>query len=104
MLANILGRSGYSTDTAETGREAEEKIRIGTHDLALIDVRLPDMDGMDLLGKIQSIQPKMKKIIITGLPSMEDGIRAVDGGADAYLVKPVSSEELLKFLKEKLKN
>ncbi len=104
MLERILKRNGYATDTAETGREAEEKLSTGTHDLALIDVRLPDMDGLELLNKIQNLQPKMRKIVLTGLPSMEDGIKAVDCGADAYLVKPIASEELLRLLKEKLKN
>lgn len=103
ILERILQKHGYNVDVAETGREAEEKVNTKPFDLALIDVKLPDTDGIDLLGEIQRIKPKMIKIVITGFASMENGIRAIEGGADAYLVKPVSSEELLKVIEQKLK-
>ena len=103
ILERILQKHGYNVDVAETGREAEEKVNTKPFDLALIDVKLPDTDGIDLLGEIQRIKPKMIKIVITGFASMENGIRAMESGADAYLVKPVSSEELLKVIEQKLK-
>lgn len=103
ILERILQKQGYNVDVAETGREAEEKVNSKLFDLALIDVKLPDTDGIDLLGEIHRIRPKMIKIVITGFASMENGIRAMEVGADAYLVKPVTSEELLKVLEQKLK-
>lgn len=103
ILTRILQKNGYNTDTAETGREAEERIASQSYDLALIDVKLPDTDGIDLLRKIHEAKPKMIKIVITGFASLENGIKALNGGADAYLVKPVKTEELLKIVKEKLK-
>ena len=72
-------------------------------DLALIDVRLPDIDGVDLLEEIHRIKPKMIKIVITGFASMENGIKAMEAGADAYLVKPVPSQELIRIIEQKLK-
>ena len=101
ILTSILQKQGYSVHTAETGREAEEMINSQSYDLALIDVKLPDTDGLDLLQKIQVTKPSMVKIILTGFASMDNGIKALNSGADAYLVKPVEPTELLKVLKEK---
>jgi len=103
ILERILRKHGYNVDIAETGREAEEKVNNKPFDLALLDVKLPDTDGVDLLSEIHRVRPKMVKIIITGFASMENGIRAMDAGADAYLVKPVTSEELLKIVEQKLR-
>ncbi len=101
ILTRILQKQGYGVRTAETGREAEEMINSQSYDLALIDVKLPDTDGVDLLQKIQVTRPNMIKIILTGFASMDNGIKALNSGADAYLVKPVEPTELLKILKEK---
>jgi len=101
ILTRILQKQGYNTRTAETGREAEEEINNQSYDLALIDVKLPDTDGVDLLQKMQATRPNMIKIILTGFASMDNGIKALNAGADAYLVKPVEPTELLKILKEK---
>jgi two-component system NtrC family response regulator len=101
ILTRILQKQGYSVRTAETGREAEEMINSQSFDLALIDVKLPDTDGLDLLQKIQVTKPSMVKIILTGFASMDNGIKALNSGAGAYLVKPVEPTELLKVLKEK---
>jgi two-component system response regulator HydG len=101
ILTRILQKQGYNIHTAETGREAEEKINSQSYDLALIDVKLPDTDGLDLLQKLHAIRPYMIKIILTGFASMDNGIKALNLGADAYLVKPVEPTELLKILREK---
>jgi len=101
ILTRILQKQGYNTATVETGREAEEQINNRPYDLALIDVKLPDTDGLDLLQTMQSIRPNMIRIILTGFASMDNGIKALNAGADAYLVKPVEPTELLKILKEK---
>lgn len=102
-LTRILQKAGYEVATAETGKEAIGKAEKNRYDLALVDVRLPDMDGTDLLTKFQDIAPDTVKIVITGFPSLETGVKALDGGADAYLVKPVKPEELLSLIGEKLK-
>lgn len=101
ILTRILQKQGYNTRTAETGREAGEEINNRSYDMALIDVKLPDTDGIDLLQKMQVTRPGMIKIILTGFASMDDGVKALNTGADAYLVKPVEPTELLKILKEK---
>ncbi len=103
VFTRILAKAGYDVDTAETGQETLEKISNQAYNLAIIDVKLPDMNGTDLLTRIHEVKPEMIKIAITGFPSLDDGAKALDGGADAYLVKPVRPEELLKIINEKLK-
>ena len=103
-FTRILQKNGYKIDTAETGKEAMEKAENKHYDLALVDIRLPDMDGTELLAKIKRQLQKTVKIMITGFPSLESGVKALDEGADAYLVKPVKPEDLLMLIKEKLKS
>jgi len=103
-FTRILQKSGYEIDVAETGKEAMDKAENQHYDLALVDIRLPDMDGTDLLAKLKTQLQNTVKIMITGFPSLETGVKALDEGADAYLVKPVKPQELLLLLEEKLKN
>lgn len=103
-FTRILQKNGYRIDVAETGKEAIEKADAEKYDLALVDIRLPDMNGTELLAKIKKTLQKTIKIMITGFPSLETGVKALDEGADAYLVKPVKPEELLMLIEEKLKN
>ena len=102
-FTRILQKNGYEIDVAETGKEAIEKTEARRYDLALIDIRLPDMDGTDLLVKMKKPLQNTIKIMITGFPSLESGVKALDEGADAYLVKPVKPEDLLMLIEEKLK-
>ena len=95
LFALILQRKGYSTDTAETGKEAMEKIGSQSYDVALIDVVLPDMVGLDLL---RSIPSGTKKIVMTGAVSEDHEKRAQSEGADAYLLKPIKLEDLLQLI------
>ena len=103
-FTRILQKNGYRIDTAETGKEAVEKAENNHYDLALVDIRLPDIDGTELLAKIKMQLQNTIKIMITGFPSLESGVKALDEGADAYLVKPVKPEDLLMLIKEKLKS
>jgi DNA-binding NtrC family response regulator len=101
-LAAILEQEGYDVDTAENGAQAIEKSNDKFFDLALVDMRLPDMVGTDLLGRMKERTPKMAKIMVTGFPSMQNAISAVNEGADAYVVKPVDAEILLETIRKHL--
>jgi DNA-binding NtrC family response regulator len=101
-LAAVLEDKGYLVDTAENGKEAIQKSKAKIYNLALVDLRLPDMDGIELLTAMRNTTPKMVKIIITGYPSLENAIEAVNRGADSYMVKPYSMEKLLDTIKEHL--
>ena len=101
-LKLALEREGYLVDTAENGREAIRKSKEAFYNMALVDLRLPDMDGIELLTKMRETVPKMVKIIITGYPSLENAIEAVNRGADGYVVKPYTMEGLLLKIEEHL--
>ncbi len=101
-LTQILRLEDYEVDTAETGHEATDKLKTQLYDLALIDVRLPDMEGTELLKVIDNHVPRTAKIIITGYPSTENADKALNLKADAYIIKPVEPERLLKIIREKL--
>jgi len=103
IFTRILQKQGYSLDTAETGKEAMEKLQTRKYDLALIDIKLPDTNGSDLIANMHAAHPNMIKIAITGFPSLEDATKVIDRGAVAYLVKPVKPEELIRIITEKLK-
>ena len=100
---HILQLEGYDVDAAETGFEAIEKSNARFYNLALLDIKLPDMEGTELLTKMHRTTPSMMKIMVTGFPSLNNAVEALNMGADAYLLKPVELEELLKVVKEKLK-
>jgi DNA-binding NtrC family response regulator len=102
-LATILEDEGYSVDTAESGKEALLKTNADFYNLALIDVRLLDMDGTELLVRIKETVPRMRKIIITGYPTVHNAIEAVNRNADAYLVKPFDVSKALFVIREQLK-
>jgi DNA-binding response OmpR family regulator len=99
---DILLLEGYDVDVAESGFEAIEKSNTHFYNLALLDIKLPDMDGTELLTKMHRTTPTMMKIMVTGFPSLENAVNALNMGADAYLMKPVELDELLKVVKEKL--
>jgi DNA-binding NtrC family response regulator len=101
-LKVALEREGYLVETAENGQEAIGKSKEEFYNLALVDLRLLDMDGIELLTKMRETVPKMVKIIITGYPSLENAIEAVNDGADGYIVKPYTMEDLLRKIKEQL--
>jgi DNA-binding response OmpR family regulator len=101
-LELALKNNGYDVNVAENGKEAIKKSKTKLYNLALVDLRLPDMDGIELLTSMREAAPKMVKIIITGYPSQENAIEAVNRGADGYLVKPYTMEELLLKIKEQL--
>jgi DNA-binding NtrC family response regulator len=98
--AAILQNEGYTVDTAENGKEAIEKSNTDVYSVALIDFRLPDMDGTELLTALRETTPKMVKIMVTGYPTLQNAIECVNKHADAYFTKPVDFESLLNTIKK----
>jgi DNA-binding NtrC family response regulator len=101
-ISMTLQHAGYVVDTAENGKEAIEKSEVNFYNLALIDIRLPDMEGTELLSALKDTTPRMVKIILTGFPGLQNAVTAINKGVDAYLIKPVNPNELLKVVKENL--
>jgi len=103
VLTAILKEKGYKVDTASCGKEAIDKSFKAFYNMALIDMRLPDMEGTQLLTALRETTPKMVKIIITGYPSLQNAMAAVNKNADAYVLKPVNMENVLQLIDEHLK-
>ncbi|MBC7127466.1 MAG: response regulator [Candidatus Methanosuratincola petrocarbonis] len=102
-LKSLLTKKGYIVDTANDGATAIQKSESTPYNLALLDVVLPDMEGTQLLVKLKPTTPRMRKIMVTGHASLDNAIRAVNMGADGYLIKPVSPPELLRMIEDQLK-
>ena len=98
----ILEDEGYLVDIAVSGGEAIRKTQKTTYNIALLDIRLPDMEGVELLKLIKDGVPRTRKIMVTGYPSMQNAIAALNKNADAYLIKPVDVESLLATVKNQL--
>jgi len=101
-ISEVLKENGYRIDTARTGAEALEKTKEEFYALILIDIKLPDMEGIDFLRQIRETDPEMRKIIVTGYPSIENAKDALNFGAHAYLIKPLEIEDLLGTIGEQL--
>ncbi|MEM0007592.1 MAG: response regulator [Candidatus Bathyarchaeia archaeon] len=101
-LSLILEGEGYSVDVANTGAEAIGKSKEKAYNVALLDIVLPDMTGTELLKKLHETTPKMIKIMVTGYPNLQNAVEALNYNADAYLIKPVNYEKLLKVIEKKL--
>lgn len=98
----ILQRERYVVDTAPTGAEAIQKSFAEFYNLALIDIRLPDMEGTKLLTEMKETIPKMRKIIVTGFPDLQNAIAAIRGAADDYLTKPANPSTLIATIARQL--
>jgi DNA-binding NtrC family response regulator len=103
VLVAILEDKGFCVESVGTAREAVEKSKRKFYNLALIDIRLPDMEGIELLTKMRETTPKMRKVIITGYPTLQNAMDAVNRGADAYIVKPFDVEKVLNTIDQQLK-
>ncbi len=98
----ILKNEGYAVDVAGSGSEAIKKTESAAYNVVMIDIHLPDMEGTELLKRIKDGEPRIRKIILTGYPSMQNAVYAVNNSADAYLVKPVELDYLLEVVREQL--
>ena len=99
----ILESADYAVQTAETARDAIRKAKSDWFDIALLDIKLPDMEGTELLKRLQEIKPRMIKIMVTGYASLDSAIQCVNLEAKAYIVKPFNPADLLQVMEEKLK-
>lgn len=101
-FAKILSQDGYTTALAFTGREGIEQVKTKTPDLVILDVRLPDMGGLEVFEIIHGILPKLPVIIITAYSSTETAIGAIQQGAYDYIFKPFDVPEMLQLVEKAL--
>ncbi len=101
-LATILQREGYEIITAGDGKEALEKIEQSPPDLVLTDLKMPYLNGLELLSEVKSKYPDIEVIIITGYATVESAINAMKVGAIDYISKPFNVEEVKIIIKKTL--
>ncbi|HMP73871.1 MAG TPA: response regulator [Kiritimatiellia bacterium] len=94
-LAGNLSREGYQVIQAASGREAGEKVGEASFDLAICDLMLGDMDGIDLLRHLRESTPEMAVVMLTGHGSVGNALEALQSGASDYIQKPATPEEVL---------
>jgi len=101
-LRDWLKDSGYDVETAEEGEEALQKIGEKEFSVAVLDLRLPGKDGLEVLKEATAKDPKIKGIVMTAYPSVETAVEAMRMGAIDYIVKPFAPDALERTLQEVL--
>jgi DNA-binding NtrC family response regulator len=101
-LAEILKDEGYSVETAADGFKALPKLRDFSPDVVLTDLKMPGMDGLELIGKVQELDPEIGVVIMTAFGAVDTAVQAMQKGAADYLTKPLNANELLIVLQRTL--
>ncbi|MFC1482524.1 response regulator [Myxococcota bacterium] len=99
-LEMVLTDVGYGVNVAVTGNDALDMFGGNGFDLVVADLRLPDIDGLEVVRRIKQDRPDTKVIIITGFPSVSSAISAVRMGVQDYLRKPFTDDELISVVEE----
>ncbi len=94
LLLEFFSKEGYQVCAEESGEKAVEKIKSETFDVALIDLKMPGIDGLETLKRVKAVSPLTLNIIMTGYPTIESCIQALRSGAYDYVVKPFKLAEL----------
>jgi CheY-like chemotaxis protein len=98
----ILVLDGYAVDTVENGREALGLIQTHSYDFVFTDLKMPEMDGVEVTKSVKHIRPDIDVIIITGYATVETAVECMKYGAMDYVQKPFTEDELLDFTKKSL--
>ncbi len=101
-MAHILAKENYEVMTAADGEEALKKMDSSEFDVALVDLRMPSVDGMELLENIKMKYPDVMVIVVTGYASISSAVEAVKKGAFHYIEKPFKLDEVRTSVKEAL--
>ncbi|EFK12343.1 response regulator receiver domain protein [delta proteobacterium NaphS2] len=96
----VLTERGHCVDYAKTGKAGLLSVERVQYDLVLLDIKLPDMDGMEILKIAKDRRPEMPVIIMTGYSTLSSAVQATKLGAAVYLSKPFTEDELLEAVEE----
>jgi DNA-binding NtrC family response regulator len=102
-LVKRLRKRNLDVNSANSGKEALEKLKSNPADVVVLDVKMPDMDGIETLKQIKKQNPKVEVIMLTGHASVEVAIQGMELGAFDYLMKPMDIDELLYKLQDAYK-
>ena len=95
LLAKTLALAEYEVDTSPDGRSALERLRLGSYDLLIADLKMPGMDGLTLIREAKRLKEDLPVIIITGFSTESSAIEAVNLGVAGYLTKPFRVPQVL---------
>jgi len=98
----ILVLDGYCIDTVENGKEALGLIQTNSYDFVFTDLKMPEMDGLDVTKSVKHLRPDIDVVIITGFATVETAVECMKFGAMDYVQKPFTEDELLEFVKKLL--
>ena len=104
VLKKILDSKGFYSETAENGADGINKAQEGFFDVALIDLKMPGMDGMEVLKRTKKISPRTYIIIMTAYGTIDSAVKAIRNGAFDYITKPFKTEEILIVLEKVLED
>lgn len=96
----ILSEKGYTVERQWTGKSGVDALRSGNHQIVLLDMMLPDMDGMDVLKTIKKEKPEVCIIVMTGYSTVSNAVKAMKHGAFDYLAKPFTDDELFEAIEK----
>ena len=102
VCLRVLQRRGYEVTGVSNGRRALAQFASGSYDLVLTDIKMPDLDGLELLRKVKESHPDTPVVLITGYGNLETAMQAVRLGAGGFLLKPFHASELLHAVEEAL--
>jgi DNA-binding NtrC family response regulator len=94
-IRRVLTEEGYSVATTTSPREGLELVRKETFDLLLLDIKMPEIDGIDVLRETRAVSPETEVVIVTGYATIQTAVEAIKLGATDYLQKPVSPDQLV---------
>jgi two-component system response regulator AtoC len=94
LLQEVMAKEGYRVESAESGREALERVRTTLFEVALSDIRMPDLDGLEVLRALKRLSPETIVIMMTAFGSIETAIEAIKEGAYDYISKPFKLDEV----------
>jgi len=101
-LSQRLSKEGYEVETAEFGREGLDKFRDFTPDLTLLDLKIPDLDGMEILKKIKTLDEGTLVVVITAFGEIDSAVSAIKLGAYDYIKKPFNVDEMMHLIRKAL--
>lgn len=102
LITRRLQPEGYTLDVARDGREALEKALALPLDLILLDIKLPEVDGLTVLAKVKESRPEISVVMMTAYGSEQVAVEALKAGADDYLIKPLEQDEPLPAVRQNL--
>ncbi len=103
LIGKILSKKGHKVHCFTEEDKAIAHIKENKVDLAILDIKLEKMSGVEVLGLLKEVQPSMKAIMLTGYPTVETAREAISLGADEYCVKPIDRDELEEKVEKVLK-